>query len=453
MKALKYLLFAIIPLFIFSGCENDDADNPVFADNEMPRIFMDWQANLARKLGETLTLSPVVSPSDGATYKWTLDGEVISTDRELNYALNEVLVNAELKFEVTRNNISNSRQAEILVVNDFIPKDFTYKVVGYLTERGSIADVDWENISHLILSSVDVDTNGELDLSVFEGIDTEVLAAFAHHYGVQVLLEISGNINYLNAVATYGSWTFYDQAVGATQDAFVDKIVALMKEKNLDGINIYMDKAIDGAYVDPTTLKTFYEKVGTKLKSEKNTIDGNEYDYLLSMSVYSGWTNAALLGMVNIPTYDWINVLAFAAEDLNPGLHSSVSFATGQANQWLNWYGVARSRIVLATPAFGLRYFGNPANYTWANLGEFTEYMTYASICSKYPDAPSTNTIVVKDGAEVDKTYYDGLDDIKQKADYIVSNNMGGMALWSLESDSKDASKSLLKKINDSLGN
>jgi hypothetical protein len=444
MKKINKIFFCSLLLLCFvSACTDDNGTNPTFGDKDVPVIFMNWNETMAFRVGDTIAFTPQISPSDGATYQWTLDGKVISTESKVSYPLSEFLVNAELKFVVTRNGVSNSRVTSVMVVKDYIPKpEGTKKVIAWLTKDGLNSDVPWESITHLIVSSAIVNADGTLDVSFADNLNIPNLLTFAHNYGVQVMIEVSGVTTYLNAMHSYGSLTFYDAAVDA-QDVCVANIVKLATDYDFDGINVYMDKADDGAYANPTALRTFYEKLGTAFKSAKNAIDGVEYDYLLSLSVYGGWTNATLVNMVNIPTYDWINVLAFAAEDLVPGAHSADWYFSDQINQWLNWYGVAPARIVGAVPAFGLRYFGTPADYTWGNLWQYTEYIPYRTLCATYANAPDVNQQAVDNGI-----FYDGFPAIEAKAQYVNDNNLGGMALWSVESDSKDPAKSLMKKIN-----
>ncbi|MDR1742786.1 MAG: hypothetical protein LBR48_03070 [Dysgonamonadaceae bacterium] len=87
-------------------------------------------------------------------------------------------------------------------------------------------------------------------------------------------------------------------------------------------------------------------------------------------------------------------------------------------------------------------------DYTWGNLWEYTEYIPYRTICSTYPDAPNVNTQATDNGL-----YYDGFPAITEKAAFVKNNNLAGMALWSVDSDSRDETKSLMKKINTELGN
>ncbi|MDR1199625.1 MAG: hypothetical protein LBK94_11570 [Prevotellaceae bacterium] len=450
MKIISKIFFGSM-LLLFSGisCTDDDFDNPAFGGDDVPVIFLEWAENMAFSVGDVIRINPQVSPSDGVTYKWIFDDEVVSTEKNLEYAVTE-FGTFVLKFEVERNGVKNSRTANVLVVKPFEPKTYNKKSIAYITVDGSVADVPWDNITHLIVSSAIIGADGSPDLT-FGGrtaLDISTLISTAHNYGVFVMIEFSGSITYLNAVHAYGSLDFYSAAVAANRDAFVNSLVQVVIDNKFDGINVYMDKADDGAYPDPVTLKDFYEKLGIALKSVKNSLDGVEYDYLLSMSVYGGWTNATLANMVNIPTYDWINVLAFDAEDLTPVPHSASWYFTDQINQWLNWYGVNPSRIVGVAPAFGLRYFGNTADYTWGNLWQYTEYIPYRTLCAAYPNAHEVNQQATDNGI-----FYDGFPAIEAKAQYVNDSNLGGMALWSVESDSRDETKSLMKRINALMGN
>ena len=460
MKNLKYILFLILPLFAFYGCEDDDGSNPGFGEKEIPHIYVTWSENMAYKVGDIVSIEPQISPSDGATYKWTLNGEVISTEKDLSYRIPDYLVGV-LKFEVTRNEVSNSRTANLLVPQPFKPKTYNKKAIAFLTENGSISDVDWENITHLVVSSAEIGKDGAIKTTFVDKINPSVLSQFAHHYGVYVLMEASGVLkSYLNAAPLYGSYTFYNAAIGDKQVDLAKNIIAKADELGFDGINIYMDKANtdNGLFGEPAKLKAFYEAVAANVTETKN-IDGEDYPYLLTMSVVGGWTRGSLAGVVNIARYDWVNVLAFGAEDLDAVPHSAQWYAEQEVGVWLGWQGpIAPSRVVLGVPAFGLRYFGVPAGYAWDNLENFTEYISYKDICSKHSDAPSKSVVVIKENngdksKEVDKIFYDGLSNIEQKAEYAKSKDLAGMALWSIESDSKQSGQSLMKKINESLGN
>ncbi len=463
MKTLKYLLLAILPLFFFISCENDDGDNPGFADDEVPRIYIDWQEYMTRNVGDVITFSPQVSPSDGASYKWTLDDKVISTEKDLSYTITEKMIGV-LKFTVTRKDTCNSRTTNVLVPKDFVPKTYNKKSVAFLTGNGSIGAVDWENITHLIVSSAVVNADGSLNMSNISGLNLGTLITYAHHYGVFIILEVSGALNsYMNAAPVYGSYTFYNNAVGGNYQTLANSIVEQAKEYGFDGVNVYMDKANtdNGQFADAAKLREFYAYLANQMKAGKNNLSGNDYDYIMSMSVVAGWTRGSLYTATSLTTYDWINVLAFAIEDLDAVPHASQWAAENEIAQWMTtWIGpITADRLVLGVPAFGLRYTGIPNDYTWANLGNYTQYIPYRSIVSQYADAPTKNQIVLIDNGgdkskAVDKIFYDSPLAIKDKAAFAISKDLAGMALWSIENDVKEpASASLIKQMNSSLGN
>ena len=468
MKRLIFLLSGL-PLLFFFGCRDDSADNPKFGEQDVPNIYVGWQTVMAYKLGDTIKIVPQVSPADGATYRWTLDGKEIATTKDLSYALNEFLVNVALKFEVTRNGVSNSRTATVLVTKNFEPKPNKKKLVGFLTKNGSLDDIDWGSITHLVISSAAVQLDGSVNLAFLQTMNLPTLLAYAHHYGVYVILEFSGNINYLNSSCYYDSWNFYTPAV-ADPEGMASKIEKTMKDYGFDGVNIYMDKAsVTGLYDNPAAVKVFYQTVADKIKSSKHTIDGKEYDYLLTMSVIGGWTREAFGGVANMPEYDFVNVLAFLDEDIVnvPRSMGTVAYANTEIADWLNWASLGPiedpTRLILVAPAPGIRYFGIPATYTWPTWDNFTEYISYRDILSRYsaqfPGIPTRNpaVLVLKENnndrnKEVDKIYYNGLKDMERRVDLIVvPNNLGGVGLWSLESDTQDPASSLLKTLKATL--
>jgi GH18 family chitinase len=78
----------------------------------------------------------------------------------------------------------------------------------------------------------------------------------------------------------------------------------------------------------------------------------------------------------------------------------------------------------------------------------FTAYESYKSILARDANAHTKSMLNVDDGI-----YYDGHAVVQQKAQYVLDQDFGGLMIWSLESDSRDQSKSLLKVANTALGN
>ncbi len=92
MKTLKYIV--MIPVFMIgmfmSSCE-DTAENPAFEEDAVPRIF-GWieGGKYFLDISDELVLDMPVSPSDGATYKWLIDGVQVSDERVLRHSFTEV---------------------------------------------------------------------------------------------------------------------------------------------------------------------------------------------------------------------------------------------------------------------------------------------------------------------------------------------------------------------------
>jgi len=445
MRSINYFILITLSFFVVSACEDDSASNPVFGDSDVPAIFVQWEANMALSVDDTIKINPQVSPGDGVTYKWTFNGTVVSTEKDLAYKVTEP-GEFTLNYEIERNGVKNSRTSTVLVVKPFEPKAYNKMSVAWLSINGSIADVPWNDITHLVLSSSVIQANGSPDLT-FGGstLDIQTLVSTAHNYGVYILLEYSGVLgSYLNASPAYASYNFYTIAINPEgRKTLITSMVNFALSSGFDGINIYMDKASEsGAFQNTEQLRAFYEEMAAAVPDE--TSRGNFY---LSMSVVSGWTKGALNAVVNTPGYDWVNVLAFNATDLSPIPHAPAWLSADDCAYWVSM-GVLPEQIVLAAPAFGVKYAADLTGINWGNWDSYAQYLSYKAICNQYPDAPSSDQI-----SDNGTLFYNGLGTIEAKANLVISQGYAGMALWTVEHDSKESGKSLMKKINTSLGN
>jgi GH18 family chitinase len=139
---------------------------------------------------------------------------------------------------------------------------------------------------------------------------------------------------------------------------------------------------------------------------------------------------------------DLVNLMIYDAtgpwESSTVGPHSDWDF-------FQNTIAMARSinmpdsKIIPGVPFYGVRF-----KSATSSVG--AEHMTYGDIVSKYPGAEDKNEITD------DLIYYDGKPMIRQKARYVMDNNLGGIMFWEITQDSKDPSKSLLNVIDDVIG-
>lgn len=104
MKYVKYIVAALAVLMTLS-CQKEEG-NPVFGPDE---VYV-YDGNVAQSYtvvaGSEFTLDMVVSPNDGSVdCTWTLDGQVISTSKNLVYVFDSDYIDDsphQLIFEATR---------------------------------------------------------------------------------------------------------------------------------------------------------------------------------------------------------------------------------------------------------------------------------------------------------------------------------------------------------------
>lgn len=123
MKIFKYILPLVLSVFVFCSCEDYNKNGAHFSKDDVPEIFIgnDWVRPMNVKVGSNIVIEPLVTPSDGAEYRWTLiDNQdphiidiVIATTKNLNYKV-EHEGTFMLKFEVVRYDASNSYSGTVI---------------------------------------------------------------------------------------------------------------------------------------------------------------------------------------------------------------------------------------------------------------------------------------------------------------------------------------------------
>lgn len=127
--------------------------------------------------------------------------------------------------------------------------------------------------------------------------------------------------------------------------------------------------------------------------------------------------------------FDWINIMAYDATGYwnpnAPGQHSSLEYAKSSVAYWLK-RGLPRSKAVLGIPFYG---------YGFGSAFRKDGY-AYSEIVTTYPGAENRDQA----GTTI---WYNGLSTIRAKAEYVKTQNLGGVMIWSLDNDAP-GEKSLL---------
>jgi hypothetical protein len=447
MRTFKYMV--MIPMIVvgmlMTSCE-ETADNPVFGDDAVPRIF-GWSTvnKYFLDISDSLILNMKVSPENGATYKWFIDGVQVSDERVLRYKFTEVKTYT-VKFEVERNGILNSREGEAIVTKPFVAKAYNKKVVGFMTRDGSLESINLKNITHLVISSAVVDENlSALVDTTFSTLNIPLIIKAAHNEGVYVLLDVTGQLVNMNGGGYYGNYGFYNVVKDPVKRSkAIDTFLKFAKDNDFDGVNIYLNNASEdqGILKQEFTLP-FFQEIAEKLP------EGPNGEFFYTASAPGGWLTSELKVVVNIEAIDWVHLHPFRYGD--PSISADAPFwaFTDLAATW-NGFGLPKEKIVNGIPAFGLHYFYPDDGTTvgWGNMWMYTSYDSYKSILARDAQAHTKNHLDVDDGI-----FYDGHPAVQQKAQYVLDAQLGGVMVWGIENDTQDQSKSIVKAISTTFGN
>ncbi|KAA3440085.1 hypothetical protein FOA19_05305 [Rufibacter hautae] len=444
---INLLLGCFLCLFFLTNCEVEDDENPVFESTAVPRIFGWSTANTyTTDISDSLIIDLQVSPAQDATFKWFVDGVEVGTGLRFKYLFPEAK-DYTIKFEATRNGVTNSREADVIVIKPFVPKTYNKKMVGFLTQNGSINDVNFANLTHLVISSAVVgEVAGQASLvdTTLENLNIPLIIKAAHNAGVYVLLDVTGNMVTLNGGGMYADYGFFNVVKDpAKQATAIATIMKFASNNGFDGINVYLNNTSEGVLEPVSKIEQFFKAIPAALPPGPNG------KFFYTASVPGGWTTGVLSAIAKVPEIDWVNIQPYRYEDLAPTAHSPYWGATDLVNTWVN-FGLPKEKIVLGFPAFGLHY-NMPKDGTqvgWGNLWKYATYESFRDILLKDPMAHTKNMLAVDDGI-----YYDGHPIIQQKAQLVIDQGLGGLMMWSVESDTPDQSKSLLKAANTALGN
>jgi hypothetical protein len=449
MKTLKYIV--MIPVMVIgmfmTSCE-DTAENPAFPDDAIPRIF-GWieGGKYFLDISDELVLDMKVSPADDATYKWFIDDVLVSEERVLHHTFTEIKTHA-LRFEVTRNGVTNSRQGQAIVTKPFVPKDYNKKVVGVMTRDGSLATINLQNITHLVIESAIVDQNlaasSYVD-TVFNSMNIELIVKTAHNEGVYVILGVSGQLSNINGGGNWGDYGFYNVVKDADhRTKAIDTFLKFAKDNDFDGVDIYLNNVWEGpGSIKPEFTKPFYEEIAAKLP------EGPSGEFFFTASAGGGWLTSEFNIVVQIPEIDWVHLHPFRYGEPSITADAPYWAFTDLATTWIN-FGMPKEKIVNGIPGFGLHYF-YPDDGTvvgWGNMWMYTSYDSYKSILDRDAEAHTKNHITVDDGI-----FYDGHPAVTDKANYVKTAELGGVMVWGIENDTQDQSKSIVKAIKTTLGN
>jgi GH18 family chitinase len=306
-------------------------------------------------------------------------------------------------------------------------------VVGYLPEWRMPYNPQWQKITHLCLAFGKVSADGSLDVSKigkFAGIIVN-----AHNNRVKVLLSIGG-----------GASDNFSEAIlnDSNRAALIENINKAINDFNLDGADIDFEEwegSANGASSSDLLKRDALEKLYRELRAKV----GNEK--LVTAAVSGSWDNGGwgFYNCFNSTMHQYLDFVSLMLYDetgpwsgTNVGQHSTWNFFEKSINHWLNNKNLPKEKLVAGVPFYGY-LFKSPYSATDA------ESVAYRNILINYPNQDAH----LKDS--IDLLYYNGMETIKNKTQYVVDNGLAGIMIWELTQDTDIVDKSLLNAIYEKL--
>lgn len=302
-------------------------------------------------------------------------------------------------------------------------QESSYRIVAYYPSykaaESVIPEQTLRKITHVNFSFALPAADGSLEYSAVKK-SVEKTAELTAKAGVKVLVSVGGGggseLQHAFAAAIHDP---------ESRDILIDNLMKMADELSLDGLDIDYEawNLKDEAY--DTELQAGLEDFLAKLKSRL----GKERLLTAAVAAYGHYTGAMA------ESFDYITVMAY---DLTgpwgtaTGPHAPFEFFTSSLKQFQD-LGFPAEKLVGGVPFYGRGFPTDDPKDAYA--------MTYAEIVEKFPGAENHDCVN-------DELWYDGLNGMEKKCQYIVDNGMGGIMFWEITQDTTDPEKSLLDKIN-----
>lgn len=275
------------------------------------------------------------------------------------------------------------------------------------------ATLDYAKVTHLNLA-FENPVNDAGDLSFHEQ-DAALLAQAAAH-GVPVLISIGGALSNDPPLPARYEGLLADSAHRA---AFVGKLTRYVSAHGFAGVDV----DLEGPCITPS-YGAFIADLAAALQPQGK----------LLTAAFAEANGGDRVPPAALARFDFVNIMAYDAtgpwRPAVAGQHSSMEFAAGSVRYWLG-RGLPKDKAVLGVPFYG---------YGFGEAFRSNPY-PYREIVEKFPGAEKLDQIG-------DTIWYNGVPTTRAKAAYARAQGLGGIMIWSLNSDAPGP-RSLLDAIHD----
>ncbi|WP_433062540.1 glycosyl hydrolase family 18 protein [Dactylosporangium sp. CS-033363] len=270
-----------------------------------------------------------------------------------------------------------------------------FRSIGYMPSwAGSATAIQYNKLTHINYAFVLPNANGSLG-----GLDNpsklQQIVSLGHAANTKVSISIGGWND--------GNDSAFESLAGnaTARTAFVNNVVNLVGQYNLDGVDI------DWEYPDPGTSGNNY----TALMSQLSTAMHSRGKLLTAAVVSEGGTangvQPAVFGYV-----DWLNIMTY--DGGSP--HANYDWSVAAVNFWKG-RGLPANKAVIGVPVYS-----RPS------------YVTYADLVARDPANANRDCTTVNGVNEC----YNGLTTVRRKTQWAMSNG-GGIMFWELSQDATGA--------------
>ena len=275
--------------------------------------------------------------------------------------------------------------------------------------------IDFKKVTHLNLAFENpTNDNGEMSWNPQDA--TLITEAKAHQ--VKVLLSIGGG----SASGDKVLLARYGRLLGAEhRAAFATKLVEFVVKHGFDGLDVDLE--------GPSITADY----GPFIALLRDACTARHI--LLTAALSQGYGGASVPDSA-LRHFDFINLMAYDGtgpwNPQAPGQHASMAMAEQTVAYWLK-RGLAKEKAVLGVPFYG---------YGFGAAFKSRDY-PYAEILKEFPGAEQVDQIG-------DTIWYNGKPTIRAKCDYVRKVGLGGVMIWSLDTDAP-GEHSLLKVIAETM--
>lgn len=268
----------------------------------------------------------------------------------------------------------------------------SFRIVAYVTEAVVPEQIRYEKLTHINYAFLIPNDDGSVQ-RLANAWKLKAIVEQAHAHNVKVLISVGG-----------WGWDAQFEAIAADEQKrgrFVDEILRVVNEYNLDGVDM------DWEYPDPgpssQNFLALMRELRTSLPSSK----------LLTAAVVAlGDTYGLGIPAESFPLMDFVNIMTYDGDGRN---HASMEYARGGLDYWLG-RGLPPEKAVLGVP-----FYARPDGTPYRKIVQADAQAAYQDFFNYY-------------GVELN---YNGIPTIREKT-LLALDRASGIMFWTLEQDTSD---------------